>query len=168
MNFTDYYLRTLKPNKYRIKTIAVIDDAEMDIIEKVLMRFEPTDISRPKKSIIQDNPADFVGVNYAEVYTIDFVTTVPVSDWELRRVLSDRLGVPDKYLIVKSQYDPLADEPVKDEVEGKEQDLVGDTRVSKLLKAVSEVEGKNKKEIEMKQEDNLKFSLLNTFDQDKK
>lgn len=93
MNLKQYLLKAEKPSKYRIKSIRPLGDNEMDIIEKVLMKYRPKDVSRPKKMMFQKHPLDYVGVENVEVYYIDVEVTVPVSPHALENEIEERLGL---------------------------------------------------------------------------
>jgi hypothetical protein len=170
MNFKDYYLKAQKVHKFRLKTIVCLDDAAMDSVERILRKYNPTSVSRPKKTIMQKNPLDFIGVEYAEVYIVDFETHMPVSPWMLRRELEVGLGVPEKYIVIRSKDDPLEDEATKAAGEEPEKEtdtdvpLAGNDRVNKLLQYVEELEKKRKDEIAAETKKKIDFSLLNTLD----
>ena len=93
MNLKEYLLRVEKSKKYRIKSIVEIGDDQMDVIEKVLIKYRPKTVARPKKLMYQTNPLGFTGVKNAEMYIIDIELTVPVAPQALEFELEERLGL---------------------------------------------------------------------------
>lgn len=93
MNLKEYLLRSEKTAKYRIKSLRPITDAHMDIIEKVLNKYRPKDVTRPKKLMFQTNPLGFTGAKNVEIWFIDVELTVPVAAKLLEYDLEEKLGL---------------------------------------------------------------------------
>lgn len=114
MNTLAKYIQQInKEYNLRIKTIAKLDDDKIDRIENCLKKYRLIDMTNPSKSIIHAHPLDFSGVDHGEVYTIDIITGLPVSTHILQQELKDILNIPDRYVVVKNENDPLEVETEK-------------------------------------------------------
>ena len=90
---------------FRIKSVVDISN-DMDIIERALMRYDALEIAKPVKTIMQNQPLDFIGIDAAEVWIVDAVVRVPVSAYALRLELCALLNVSENFIVVKSDNDP--------------------------------------------------------------
>jgi hypothetical protein len=93
MNFKEYYEAVQKTYKFRIKTIYEIDEDTMDVIETVINKYRPTDISRPKKMMFQTQPLGFTGVKNVEIHFVDVVLSVPATEYVLACDLRQSFGL---------------------------------------------------------------------------
>lgn len=125
--FIEHLLESDREYKYRIKTVIEFDDEAMERLERLVQKYELRDMFAPKKTIIQDHPLDFPDVNHSSVMIIDIITGVPVSAYILQQEIRENLQIPEKYIIVRSENDPLevetarmlAIKDMKDEAEKK-------------------------------------------------
>jgi hypothetical protein len=108
MSLKKYIVETERSYNYRLKTIVSLDDDAMDRIERLAMKYQPLDISRPRKTIMQKNPLDFtnIGVDAAEVWIVDFEFGLPASGYAFGEEIRHVLGAPEKYVIVRGANDP--------------------------------------------------------------
>lgn len=121
----DYLSDVEKTFKFRIKSIYEIDDDAMNVIEHALMKYRPSDISRPKKLMFQTVPLGFSGAKNVELFIVDVTTTVPVASIVMQSVLRNAFGLQegDGAIQVIGEHDQFAangqmdDEPVKEEDE---------------------------------------------------
>ena len=136
MNTLAKYIKQInKEYHLRIKTVAKLDDDKIDRIEHCLKKYRLIDMTTPSKSIIHAHPLDFTDVTHGEVYTIDIITGLPVSTHMLQQELKDILNIPDKYVVVKNENDPLeveteklnAIEEIKDKAKGMKPGALLDT-----------------------------------------
>jgi hypothetical protein len=104
--FYDYLNDTMRDYKYRIRTVQKIDDEALARIQYILAKYDVLDIERPKKTIFQARPLDFVTMPAAEVYIIDVVTHLPMSPFIVQQELTHALNIAQDMLIVRSDYDP--------------------------------------------------------------
>jgi hypothetical protein len=83
-------------------------------METHLKKYDAYDITTPKKMIIQNHPADFRDVNAAEVYFVDFKTKLSATTQVLLDELTQKMGVPEKHMVVRNATDPIELEPEKE------------------------------------------------------
>ena len=105
--FGKIYESVKKEYGYRIKTITELTDGQMKAMEDVLRRFEMVDMEMGKRTILQKNPVDFPDIDYAEIYSYDIKTNLPVSAFLLQQELRVALDTPDKFIVVRSMNDPI-------------------------------------------------------------
>lgn len=98
---------------FRMKTVVPMDDAALHAVERTLAKYMPDSIARPKKTPIQKEPIDFKGVQNAEVWIIDFVLSLPASAYVLQQDLRGALNIPDKYIMVRGDADPVEFEAMR-------------------------------------------------------
>jgi hypothetical protein len=128
----------------RLKTVVPLEDKQMDRIERVVAKYNPISISRPKKTILQKNPLDFDReVENAEVWMVDMVFGMPADPIVIREDIRKALDAPTKYVVVRTQNDPTEIETLRlnaiDEIneEAKKRNLVPDG----LLNQMEYIEG---------------------------
>ena len=133
--FRDYIQEQEKEYSLRIKTVTPIDDDEMVYIERVLQKYYLKDITTPTKTIMQKHPLDFPEIQNAEVWIIDIKCGLPVSAYVLKRELQLALNIPEDFVVVRSENDPMEIETrnlnAKDEVDS-EADKKGLKKASRL------------------------------------
>ena len=95
-----------KEYHFRVKTILDIGD-KTDILERVLRKYDLKDMGQPRKTIVQEHPLDFQDISNAEVWIVDVVLGIPTSFYILEQELRRELGIPEKYIVVKTDNDPL-------------------------------------------------------------
>lgn len=105
--YLDHLVESDREYHYRIKSVEAIDDEKMVKIENILAKYELRDITAPEKTIIQDHPLDFHDIQNAEVWIVDAVTGVPVSGYILQQELRANLKIPEKFIVVRTDNDPL-------------------------------------------------------------
>ena len=106
MDLKKYITESERHYNYRLKTICSLDDYAMDWVERVLLKYLPVDISKPRKTILQKNPLDFKNVRAAEVWIVDITTALPASAYVLGQEIQLALGVPENHVIVRGANDP--------------------------------------------------------------
>jgi hypothetical protein len=106
MSLKQYIAETERSYNYRLKTIVPLDDHAMDLIERITMKYQPLDISRPRKTMLQANPLDFTNVEASEVWIVDFEFGLPASGYILGQEIHRILGVPENHVIVRGANDP--------------------------------------------------------------
>jgi len=107
MSLKNYLIENERRYNYRIKTVVPLEEDQLDVIERCIMKYVPVEMSRVRKTIIQENPLDFTDVKNAEVYTIDIVVTLPASAYVLQQELKYTLGIPEKFIVVRAENDPI-------------------------------------------------------------
>lgn len=107
MDIRQYLAVTERTYHYRIKTVLVVDDRVKDIIERSLLKYEPLDISPPKKTLFQKSPLDFPSIPSSEVYIIDVELAFPASPFVMQDELRKALNVAQAFIVVRGDNDPI-------------------------------------------------------------
>jgi hypothetical protein len=94
-------------HEFRVKIAKEPTDEQLDAMELHLRKYDGFDISTPKKTIIQRNPRDFRSIDAAEVYMIDFKTRQPASPLQLLAELTQKMGIHERFIIVRNKLEPL-------------------------------------------------------------
>jgi hypothetical protein len=172
MDIRHYISQVEKTYNYRIKTVVPLNDDSMGRIERVILKYQPQNLSDPRRTMFQKNPLDFPTVPGAEVYIVDVELGLPASSFNLAREIKDALGIPDKFVVVRGENDPteletqalvtkaemdevaekagmvpgaLLDHPTYDESDMKDgAEFYGDTYNKRFLGYLSKVEGERK------------------------
>lgn len=92
---------------YRIKTIVELNDEQMASLENILQKYELISMEKPFKTVMHQHPLDFADVEHAEVFIIDVKTHLPVSAYVLQQELRAVLRIPEKYIVVRTDNDPM-------------------------------------------------------------
>jgi len=101
-------------HEFRVKIAMEPTDKQLDAMELHLRKYDGFDIETPKKTIIQRNPRDFRSIDAAEVYMIDFKTRQPASPLQLLAELTQKMGIHERFIIVRNKLEPLH---IEDEAE---------------------------------------------------
>lgn len=96
-----------KEYHYRIKTVEEMTEEKINKIEKVLDKYKLIEFNGPKKTIIQDHPLDFTDIENAEVYVFNAITKYPVSSYILLQELKTSLQIPEKFMVVRGDNEPI-------------------------------------------------------------
>lgn len=109
MAFKDYLNKVISDKRYhyRLKTVVPLDDKALDAIEHAVRRYMPLDMSRVTKTILQKTPLDFPGLQNMEVFMVDLVLGLPASAYVLQQEFKTALGIPEKYVVVRADNEPL-------------------------------------------------------------
>jgi len=151
----------------RIKFCCPVTDEMMDKIERHLQKYDAEKVSSPKKTILQTRPMDFPQVDSAEIYIIDFVSNLPVSNEMLKQELAKLLAVSEGEVVVRNQADPIEIEQEEEKIKDKDteykvkmgadydkseksdvkpDELYGDKYNTKFLKELKKLSDERKKE----------------------
>lgn len=106
-NFKVYLEEGQKEYHFRLKTVVELADEQIDNLERVLAKYDLRDMSKPTKTIIQEHPLDFQDIMNKEVFIVDFVTGLPASAYILLQEIRRNLNIPEKYIVVRTDNDPL-------------------------------------------------------------
>jgi hypothetical protein len=101
-------------HEFRVKIAMEPTDTQLDAMELHLRKYDGFDIGTPQKTIIQRNPRDFRSIDAAEVYMIDFKTRQPASPLTLLAELTQKMGIHERFIIVRNKLEPLH---IEDEAE---------------------------------------------------
>ena len=116
-NLEQYLAESEKVHEFRLKIATEAKDEQLDAMELHLRKYEGFDITTPKRTIIQKNPRDFRSIDAAEVYMIDFKTRQPAAPLQLLAELTQKMGIHERFMIVRNKNEPLhvEDEAMDDE-----------------------------------------------------
>lgn len=92
---------------YRVKTVVELDDVAMAHIERAVAKYVPVNISPVMKTIYQRHPLDFTGIDHGEVFIVDLEFEYPASAYVLQQELRFALNIPEKFIVVRGDNDPL-------------------------------------------------------------
>jgi hypothetical protein len=106
-SFKQHLLEATRVYKYRIKFCFVPSDEQIETLDHFLQKYDPIEISAPRKTIVQKTPLDFQDVENAEVAIIDLVTSQPVSPYVLQQEVRTWLTIPERFVVVRGENDPL-------------------------------------------------------------
>ena len=106
MNFKQYIAESERVYNYRLKTVIPLDDEAMDRLETAILKYQPVDISRPVKTMLQKNPLDFPNVSAAEIYICDLTLALPASSYIIQNEIRTALDAIDSHVIVRDYNDP--------------------------------------------------------------
>lgn len=101
-----YILNATRTYNYRLRTVRPIDDDALSQIEDAILKYDPLDMSAPRKTMFQDAPLDFPNVKNAEVYILDFETAFPASKDVIEKEIADALGCWRGEVVVRTPNDP--------------------------------------------------------------
>ena len=104
---SDYLAESVKEYNYKIKILGEIEDGMMDVIEGELKKYDLKSIGSATKTIFQKNPLDFDEGVAGEVNIASFKTGMALPKDAVRDVIAHRLGIPERYLKIRSENDPL-------------------------------------------------------------
>lgn len=115
-NFYHYLAEAKKDYSYRIKMICdAVSEDTLDKIEYALRRYDVTEISTPRKTILHSSPIDFKDIPNAEVWIIDLKTSQPASSHYIMQEICNTLGLNQRFVVVRGSNDPLGMEVDKQE-----------------------------------------------------
>lgn len=92
---------------YRLKTVARLDDDQQDNVEQLLNRYGLISISPTQVGDGAEAKLDFADIDNAEITCMDFTIGVPMSAYILQQELRAVLNVPEKFVLVRSDNDPI-------------------------------------------------------------
>jgi hypothetical protein len=92
---------------YRIKTVVEPDEQKMADIERLLKRYDLISIDTPGKVSSHNDIINFKDIESADVWSVDFIIGVPMSAYILQQELRSVLSIPEKFVIVRADNEPL-------------------------------------------------------------
>lgn len=174
--FKQYLEESIKEHKYRIKSVFPLEGLMMDRLERHLAKYDVINVTPSRKTPIQKNPLEFNDIENEAVYIVDITTRLPFSQDLAIQELAKMFRIPEKWLVIRSENDPLemeqeriVDQEESDEYKvklstdpeypveerGEHEVQYGDDYNEKMLSHVSKVRAERKAELD---ELNKKFS----------
>lgn len=92
---------------YRLKTVVSLDDERMEILERFLKRYDLLDMGAPRGVDPIRDSLEFRDLDNAEVNSVDFSIAVPMSAYILQQEIRAALSVPEKFLVVRADNEPV-------------------------------------------------------------
>jgi hypothetical protein len=105
--FLQHLMESDRAFTYRLKFACDLSKDNIEQIKNLLTKYELREFVGPKKTIIQENPLDFPDLRNVEVTIVDIVTGAPISPYILQQELRTNLKFNEKFIVVKSENDPL-------------------------------------------------------------
>jgi len=115
-----YLAEGAQPHEFRLKLACEATDEQLDAMELHLRKYDAFDITTPKKTIIQRNPRDFRSIDATEVFMIDFKTHQPAAPQHLLAELTQKMGIHERFMVVRNKAEPLHVEDEAEEVSQEE------------------------------------------------
>jgi len=106
-SFVEYLIESSKTYEFRIKVAGEISDEHMQRIENHMERFGLENISKPKRTPIQKQPAGFSeSVKDSAVNVFEVSTNYPATPQQITALLQDILGLPESHVVTVNKNDP--------------------------------------------------------------
>jgi len=115
-DLSQYLAESETVHEFRLKIACDATDEQLDALELHLRKYDGFDITTPKKTIIQRNPRDFRSIDAAEIYMIDFKTRQPAAPLQLLAELTQKMGIHERFMIVRNKMEPLHVEDESEEL----------------------------------------------------
>lgn len=96
-----------KEFNFRIKFVEDLSEDQINALEDVLEKYDLIEMTGPKKTIVQEHPLDFNDIDNAEVFIFHAKTREPVSSYILLQEIRTELDIPEKFVVVRTDNDPL-------------------------------------------------------------
>ncbi len=103
----EYLAESVKEYNYKVKILGEVEDGMMDTIENELKKYDLKTMGSPAKTIFQKQPLDFDEGVSGEVNIASFTTGLPLSKDTVRDRIAHNLGMPERYIKIRSENDPL-------------------------------------------------------------
>ncbi len=113
----DYLAESVREYNYKIKILGQVNDDIMVMIENELKKYDLKTINAPVKTIYQNRPLDFDEGISGEVNIISFKTGIALPKDQVRDIIAIKIGLPERYLKIRSENDPIEYDLVDNDVE---------------------------------------------------
>lgn len=104
---------------YRLKAVVPLDDQTVDNLERFLSRYDLQYMSTVRTETNASHVLEFRDLDATHINVVDFHVGVPMSAYILQQELRAILGVPEKFLVVRADNEPV-------EVEGARNQMLRD------------------------------------------
>ena len=131
-SFRAYLRDIISEYKFRIKTVIPFNEKQLSQIKDFLRKYDLISMEEPIKTIIQDHPLDFSGVNSAEVFILNCTLGMPASPHVLLNELSNYLRISQRFIVVRSEFDPLERETARYQHEKEIEDQIVKDGIEKI------------------------------------
>ena len=104
--FTQYLTESIKEYKFRIKMAMKVEPELMDMVERVLGKYDVKDVTSPKITPIQEHPMDFQNLRNSEVSIFEITLTYPSTPQVVHSDLVNLAGLPGNQVVVINSDHP--------------------------------------------------------------
>ena len=105
-SFKTYLEESQQQYNYRIKMVVKPDEEKMESIERLLRRYDLIAIDTPVK-VENKNSLEFRDIENVDEYYIDVSIGMPMSAYILQQELRSVLNIPEKFVVVRSDNEPI-------------------------------------------------------------
>lgn len=105
--YKKYLKESTFENTVRIKVAMELTPEQMDRIERFMQKYDLKEITAPRRTPLQHRPLDFTDITNAEVYIFDATVGYPVQTHALKQEIRELLDIPEQYVIVRNENDPM-------------------------------------------------------------
>jgi hypothetical protein len=112
-SFKTYLEEAQKQYDFRIKMVTPPTQLHMEEIERLLRRYHLISVGTPVKIDPKKDAMEFRDIENADVYYIDVVIGIPFSAYILQQELRAAMNIPEKFLVVRSDNEPIEVESQK-------------------------------------------------------
>lgn len=109
-NLSDYILLAEKDYEYKIKLATEVTEKQFDDLETLLTKYDLKEVKNITRLPIQKAPLDFQNLAPTEVYVIDIVTRLPISDTTLVEEIYRKVGINNNLIVVRGKNSPYEQE----------------------------------------------------------
>ena len=106
-SFKQLLQESKKVYTYRLKTVVPLTDDRLDELEKFLSRYDLLHMGSARHMDAVKDVLEFRELDNTEVNAVDFHIAVPMSAYILQQELRAILAVPEKFLVVRADNEPL-------------------------------------------------------------
>ena len=104
--FNEYLAESVKEYKFKVKLAMKAEPELMDVIERVLGKYDVKDITSPKTTPIQEHPMDFQNLRNSEVSIFEITLTYPSTPQIVHSDLVNLAGLPGNQVVVINSDHP--------------------------------------------------------------
>ena len=146
--FSEYLTESNKTYKFIVRIAGDLPEQCDESLNTCLGRFQCVNVSKPKRTPIQETPMDFPTLRNTEVHTWEVEIKYPTTKQVMQEYIAQHCGVQNSHVNVRAEGDPVEadhqeaakNEPYESVLQTEDmggesaQDAVGENRVMDLLK----------------------------------
>lgn len=106
-SFKTYLKESQQVYHYRIKMVVPPTEEHMEDLERLLRRYDVQQVSMPHKIDAKMDSLEFRDIENVDVYSIDVQIGMPLSAYILQQELRAALNLPEKFLVVRADNEPV-------------------------------------------------------------
>ena len=125
-NFKSYLAESERTYNYRIKIVGDVSNEWIKQLKEKLKQFDPVNISDPKSTPVQPQPADFPAFKNDSVSSMDAEFRYPAIEPQIKQIAQLLLLDPNRIIMLTTKYEEDLDTE-RDRIEKENKDLLTDT-----------------------------------------